>query len=200
MVDQPKSAVQHAADEAKKREADKAKHDAELKAKHDAEQKKLHEQNKSHTHPASGTPSRGGAVVGGAMTTFDSATGTPLDSRGTAEERSFSHDEIHGLAGDVGRGELGHISLDEKGTPTGSAFREIPGPDDIYADVYGNPAVVFDDIVTPSGAPITKYMNPAVALWDAGMLARNPPPEGSRPGDTPKGPVGAPVINQPVAT
>jgi hypothetical protein len=186
MVEPTKTPAQHAAEEAKKREAEKAKHDAEQK-------KQQHEQ------AAKQTSSRGGAVVGGAMTTYDSATGVALDSRGPAEERSFTHDEIHGLAGDVGRGELGHISLDEHGTPTGSAFREIPGPDDIYADVYGNPAVVFDDIVTPSGAPITKYMNPAVALWDAGMLARNPPPEGSRPGDTPKGPVGAPVINQPVA-
>lgn len=174
--------------------------DAERKA---AEQKaaeaKKHADEQAKAQQNQGKQARGGAVVGGAMTTYDSATGVALDSRGTAEERSFSHDEIHGLAGDVGRGELGHISLDEHGTPTGSAFREIPGPDDIYADVYGNPAVVFDDIVTPSGAPITKYMNPAVALWDAGMLARNPPPEGGRPGDTPKGPVGAPVINQPVA-
>jgi hypothetical protein len=191
--------VDHKTPEQIKREEELKKQQAADKAKAGQHPEPHKNPNPGHTDHAA-KHGRGGGTVGGAMTTFDSQTGLVQDSRGPAEERSFTHDEIHGLAGEIGRGELGHISLDENGTPSGSAFREIPSPDDIYADVYGNPAVVFDDIVTPSGAPITKYMNPAVALWDAGMLARNPPAEGSRPGDTPKGRVGAPVINQPVTT
>lgn len=167
----------------------------------EAEKKKHAEeaQKKAQSHEAHSSQ-RGGGTVGGAMTTYDSNTGIQLDSRGPAEERSFTHDEVSGLAGEVGRGELGHIHLDEHGTPHGSAFKKIPAPDEVFADVYGNPAVVFDDIVTPSGAPITKFMNPSIPLWDAGMLARNPPPEGGRPGDQPKGPVGGGVRNQPVVT
>ena len=163
--------------------------------KHAEEQKRQQEQNQGKQHGSQ----RGGAVVGGAMTTYDSVTGIQLDDRGPVEERSFTHDEIGGLAGEIGRGELGHIHLDERGTPQGSAFKKIPGPDEVFADVYGNPAIVFDEVVTPSGAPITKYMNPSIPLWDAGMLARNPPPEGGRPGDRPKGPVGGGVVNTPVA-
>jgi hypothetical protein len=179
---------------------------AQIKAEHDAAEKKRHEDAKkaqAHSEGSSHFGGRGGGTVGGAMTTydpntpkFDQFTGEPIDPK----ERSFTHDEIGGLAGDIGRGELGHIHLDEKGTPHGSAFKEIPGPDEIFADVYGNPAVVFDDIVTPTGAPITKRMNPSIPLWDAGMLARNPPPEGGRPGDMPKGPVGGGVRNTPVTT
>jgi len=41
-------------------------------------------------------------------------------------------------------------------------------------------------------------MNPDVGLWDAGMLARNPPPEGGKPGQAPRGPVGGGVVNTPV--
>jgi len=181
--------------ERKAAEAMKRAEEQEAKRKQD-EQKRQQEQ--ASKHGSSGS-SRGGVVVGGAMTTFDSNTGLALDDRGGVEERSFTHDEIHGLAGEVGRGELGHIHLDERGTPNGSAFKEIPGPDEVFADVYGNPAIVFDEVVTPSGAPITKYMNPSIPLWDAGMLARNPPPEGGRPGDRPKGPVGGGVVNTPVA-
>jgi len=95
-------------------------------------------------------------------------------------------------------GELAHIRLDEEGTPTGAAFKEIPSPDDVTAPVYAAPQVVPDDLVTPAGAPITRHMNPDVAMWDHGMLARNPPPEGGRPGDKPAGPVGGGVRNTPV--
>ena len=144
-------------------------------------------------------PPPSGAVTPGAMTTYSHGQAPVAeDSRGP--DRSFKHDEIKVMVGDVQRGELAHIRLDEKGTPTGSAFKEIPKPDEVTAPVYGTPQVIFDELVTPTGAPITKYMNPELSMWDAGMLARNPPPEGGRPGDKPKGPVGGGVINQPVQT
>jgi hypothetical protein len=168
---------------------------AEDKRKAD-EQKRQQEQNQQNQGKQASC-NIGGGTIGGAMTTYDHNTGQLLSV--PVEEYAFEHDAISNLAGEVGRGELGHIHLDEKGTPQGAAFKKIPKPDEVYADVYGNPAVVFDDIVTPSGAPVTKHMNPAVALWDTGMLARNPPPEGGRPGDRPRGPIGGGVVNQPVA-
>ena len=106
-------------------------------------------------------------------------------------------DEVNGLVGEIKRGELAHLKLDEEGHPTGPATRDIPGPDDVTAAVYGTPMVQFDDLVTPAGAPITKVMNPEPKLWDAGMLARNPPPE---PTERQKKfrQSGGGVINQPV--
>lgn len=116
---------------------------------------------------------QGGAVVGGAMSTY----GSPKPHFPDPEPIALKHDEIKSLAGDIAPGEIAHIHLNEHGDPTGPAFRDIPKADDVTAAVYGNPAVQFDDLVTPSGAPITKMMNPEPKLWDAGMLARNPPPE-----------------------
>ena len=85
-------------------------------------------------------------------------------------------DEIKSLAGDIGPGEVGYIELDEEGTPTGAAVRDIPPPGDhkMWARVIGASTHKYDEIVTPSGAPVTKYMNPEPTLWDEGMLARNP--------------------------
>jgi len=115
----------------------------------------------------------------------------------------LTHDEIKSLAGDLAPGEIGWVKLDGEGTPSGAAVRDIIGlqkPEEPYARVIGSPKVVADEIVTPSGAPVTKFMNPEPTLWDAGMLARNPippqPPEDKQYRHT----VGAPVINQPVAT
>jgi hypothetical protein len=166
--------------------------------KHEEEQKKREEQHKAASKDTGSQ--RGGATVPGAMGTYGSshsASAAPQPVR--QEDHVFTHDEIKGLVGDIQRGELAHIELDEEGTPTGAAFREIPQADQVVAPVAGTPMVQFDDLVTPSGAPITKHMNPETARWDAGMLARNPPPEGGRPGDKPKGPIGGGVVNQPVS-
>lgn len=115
-----------------------------------------------------------------------------------AKENAFSRDEVKGFLGELVPGEIGHIKLNEEGTPQGAAFRHIPHPDEITAPVIAQVPVTPDDVTTPSGAPVTRHMNPDVAMWDAGMLARNPPPEGGRPGDQPKGPVGGGVRNTPV--
>src|SRR5688572_7196012 len=99
------------------------------------------------------------------------------DPRG---DTSLSWDEIHALAGDLEPGMVGWLELDEEGNPTGTATRKLPPPGDhkMWARVVGSPQRKYDDIVTPSGAPVTKYMNPDPVLWDEGMLARNPiPPE-----------------------
>jgi len=141
---------------------------------------------------------KSGATVPGAVSTHSASKSAPAPEF-RQEDYAFTHDEIKGLVGDIQRGELAHIELNEEGTPTGHAFREIPHKDQVVAPVAGTPMVQFDDLVTPSGAPLSKHMNPEVNLWDAGMLARNPPQEGGRPGDKPRGPIGGGVINQPVA-
>ena len=135
------------------------------------------------------------AKTGTATSTYNAAKGSPSldDPRG---DTFLTHDEIKSLAGDIEKGELAHLKLDEEGKPTGTVFREIPSPDDVTTTVIAPAYPKFDEIVTPSGAPISKYMNPDPVLWDAGMMARNPAPKEDK--DSPRGPIGGGVINQPV--
>ncbi len=171
-------------------------------AKKQAEQKRQDEARKRQEEATRKPPGPGGhsasheAKTGRATSTYNAQTGADPTARDPRGDTFLTHDEIKSLAGDIGRGELGHLELDEEGKPTGSVFREIPSPDQVTTTVVGNSAPVFDEIVTPSGAPISKYMNPDPVLWDAGMLARNPIPE--QPGDMPSGPIGGGVVNQPV--
>jgi hypothetical protein len=133
-----------------------------------------------------------------ATSTYNAAKGTTSleDPRG---DRFLTHDEIKSLAGDIQPGELGFLKLDEEGKPTGTVITDVR---DVYdetpkATVIANRIPVADEIVTPSGAPISKFMNPDTTLWDAGMLARNPPPKEDSDLKH-RGPVGGGVINQPV--
>jgi hypothetical protein len=126
--------------------------------------------------------------------------GDPLvDPRG---DTFLKHDEIHALAGDIGPGELGLLKLDEEGHPQGTVikgnrvFEARHNSDDFYTTVISPVVPKLDDIVTPSGAPITKFMNPDPVLWDAGMLARNPPPPPPKEGEPTV--YGGGVVNTPV--
>ena len=177
---------------AEKTAAEKAAEEAQKKREQDAREKNEREKQQAQQNQQH----RESKTQAGMSTTYSGKE----DKSGIdwAKENAYSRDEIKGFVGDVFPGELAHIRLDEEGTPTGAAFKEIPAPDDITAPVYAAPQVTPDDLVTPAGAPITRHMNPDVAMWDAGMLARNPPPEGGRPGDKPKGPIGGGVRNTPV--
>jgi hypothetical protein len=175
-------------------EAERKQKEAE-QHKHQEEQRKKAEADKAKAEQGGHKPQQGagGRAVGGAMSTY----GSPKPKMPDPEPVAMSFDEVKGLVGEVHRGELGHIELDEEGHPTGAAFRDIPDPDSVTAAVYGTPTVQFDELVTPSGAPITKMMNPEPKLWDAGMMARNPIPEMTdrqREFRT----IGGGVINQPV--
>jgi len=132
----------------------------------------------------------------GMATTYSGGQGPvePFDPK----EYALTRDEIKGLVGDLAPGEIAHLKLDDHGKPTGKAFREIPQKGDVTAPVMAPASVIPDELVTPTGAPITKHMNPEPKMWDDGMLARNPPAEGGRPGDKPKGPIGGGVVNTPV--
>lgn len=129
------------------------------------------------------------------------------DPRGVT---TFTHDEVEELAGEVTTGQVAWLKLNEEGTPEGEATTDLPIGDDEqnYARVVGAPGHKYDAIVTPSGAPITRFMNPEMQMWDQGMLARNPIPEENMPKAIEERlqergisatQAGAPVINQPVA-
>jgi hypothetical protein len=143
----------------------------------------------------------GGSVVSpGAASTYSSAQNQPpmADPRG---DRFLTRDEIKNLAGDINVGEIGWIKLDEEGKPVEPAKMDSPflegKSDGTFARVVGAPTHKYDEIVTPSGAPVTRFMNPDPVLWDEGMLARNPIPEENKPkrGDRAIGG----VVNQPVS-
>ena len=109
----------------------------------------------------------------------------PTTSDGSATEDDlniFSADELHKMRGDLLPGEFGWVKLDEDGEPTGEVSREIPERGEVVARVVGV-LNTYDEVVTPSGAPLTRNMNPEPALWDDGMIARNPVPEKDRDPD-----------------
>jgi len=121
-----------------------------------------------------------------------------VDDRGPV---ILSNEEVNDLAGDLGPGEIGWVKLDEEGNPTGAATKEYPNiKDGPVARVIGSPKAAYDDIVTPSGAPVTKFMNPEPTLWDEGMLARNPIPEKTEKQKEYFDPTGGVVVHQPVLT
>ena len=197
-----KTAAQIRAEEEQKKIEEQKKLQQESQDKQKEAHKKAAEEAQrkdSETHRATQKSAGGGrGTVPGAMSTYSDANQVGLAQDPRGPDRGFTRDEIKSMAGDIERGQLAHIRLDENGTPTGQAFVEIPHPDEVTAPVAGTPVVQFDELVTPTGAPITKYMNPDVAMWDAGMLERNPPPEDSQPGKKPPGPIGGGVVNQPV--
>lgn len=155
------------------------------------------------TNPPPTPPKPSEAKAPAATSTYNASRKDQPDLRDPRGDTFLTHDEIHSLAGDIGPGELGILKLDEEGKPTGTVLRDKAifearsKPEEPYATVIGTPTVKFDEIVTPSGAPISKFMNPDPALWDAGMIARNPIPPPSE--DSHPGPIGGGVVNQPVA-
>jgi hypothetical protein len=182
------------AQDEKKRQEEAKKRQEEQRQKDEEQRKRQEEARKKSEQGRAGGGKE--AKTGRATSTYNAMQGGADDKKDPRGDTFLTHDEIRSLAGDIGRGELGHLELDEEGHPTGSVFREIPKPDQVTTTVIGNPAPQVDEIVTPSGAPVSKFMNPDPVLWDAGMLARNPQPE--QPGDMPSGPIGGGVVNQPV--
>ena len=95
------------------------------------------------------------------------------DPRG---KTSFEKKEVDAMVGELSSGEVGFIKLDDKGTPTGTAKDDPPKEGEVVAAVMGTIRSTPDDLVTPSGAPITRFMNPTPSLWDENLLKRNPVP------------------------
>ena len=190
--------------------AEQIKKEQEEEKKRQEEAKKRQEEQQRQQNPRPGqqpgqpgqhqTRSAGGST--GKISTYSATQGEALptsDPRGP--ERVLSTEEIRTVADDLMPGELAFVKLNEEGTPEGAAFRDIPDQDAVVARVYASPKAAFDDVVTPSGAPLTKFMNPDPQLWDEGMRLRNPiPKEDREKGSQYKVPAGGGVINQPVTT
>jgi hypothetical protein len=176
----------------------------ELRRKQQEEQQKRdEEQRRNQSQQQSRQKSRdaaGSVVSPGASSTYSAAQQPVVtDPRG---DRFMTRDEIKNLAGDIIPGEVGWLKLDEEGTPVEPVEMDYPflegkTQDQTFARVVGAPTHKYDEIVTPSGAPVTKFMNPEPTLWDEGMLARNPIPKENLPKREDKLPAGAPVINTP---
>src|SRR5262245_48367680 len=67
----------------------------------------------------------------------------------------ISVEEANSMKGELKHGELGWVSLDEEGNPSGPATKEMPaeGP---AARVMAHSPPSSAEMVTPTGAPITK--------------------------------------------
>jgi len=183
--------------------AEQEKKAREEQAKKQQEEQKRQEQQRNQQGRSAGGKPAGSVVSPGAASTYSSGANQPpfADPRG---DRFLTADEIKELAGDIQVGEVGWIKLDDEGKPVEAATAEYPFDegatnDQTFARVVGAPTHKYDEIVTPSGAPVTRFMNPDPVLWDAGMLARNPIPEENKPKREDRFPVGAPVVNQPVS-
>jgi hypothetical protein len=177
-------------EEEKKQKEERLQKEHEQRIKDNEETQKRNQEQQKQKAQQRGQEQKAAKSGAGVSSTY-SGTDEKKDPRG---DTFLTHDEIKELAGDIVPGELAHLELDEEGKPTGPIFREIPGPEDVTTTVIAPAQPRYDEIVTPSGAPVSKYMNPDPVLWDAGMLARNPPPE--QPGDMPSGPIGGGVVNQ----
>jgi hypothetical protein len=188
-------------EETKKREEEaRTRAEDEKKRQEERDKKNRDDMQAREKHAQSQDKSRGDRASGSLAYT-PAPKGPPLPTSDPRGDTFLTHDEVSDLAGDVRPGEIAWIKLDEEGTPTGVATTEIPKTaTESFARVVGAPSGKYDELVTPSGAPITRFMNPEAGMWDEGMLLRNPPPEETEESKKWKSPVGAPVINQPVAT
>lgn len=187
-------------EQTRKDNEERAKKQQEEQRKQQEEQKKREEERnkQSQSKPGQGQRTAGGTT--GKVSTYSAKQGEAVpgqDPRG--EDRRPSVDEIKEMAGDLMPGELGWVDLDEEGQPQGAAKRDIPDQDEVVARVFVSPKAAWEDLVTPSGAPITRFMNPEPSLWDEGMRLRNPvPKEDRQKGSQYRQTAGGGVINQPV--
>jgi hypothetical protein len=86
-------------------------------------------------------------------------------------------------------GQPGFLPLDESGLPTGDPTVDPPPTGDVFAYVVGAPLLYPDDYLTPTGAPLSGALNPALVFFDDGYLERNPPATNEPPVDPTEPPV-----------
>ena len=183
-------------EQTRKDNEERAKKQQEEVKKAQEEQRKREEEVKKNQSQQQTKP----RATTGKVSTYSAKQGEAVpgqDPRG--EDRRPSVDEIKEMAGDLMPGELGWVDLNEEGQPQGAAKRDIPDQDEVVARVFVSPKAAWEDLVTPSGAPITRFMNPEPSLWDEGMRLRNPvPKEDRQKGSQYRQTAGGGVINQPV--
>jgi|KBSSwiStaDraftv2_1062776.scaffolds.fasta_scaffold46447_8 Membrane protein involved in colicin uptake len=197
MADKTPEQQQKEMEQTRKDNEERAKKQQEEQRKQQEEQKKREEETKRQQQPGQQQSKPKGST--GKVSTYSATQGEALPTQDPRGDRMFKPEEIKEFAGDLMPGELGWVDLSEEGTPEGPAKRDIPDQDEVVARVYVSPKAAWDDVVTPSGAPITRFMNPEPSLWDEGMRLRNPvPKEDRQKGQQYRQPAGGGVINQPV--
>jgi hypothetical protein len=190
---------QRKAEEETKRKAEEAKRQQESKQqdeqrRKEEERSRVEKQRAERAERSAGEhQKRGRGTVGGLKVSSSREERVERLEKQLEYERNKIENAVdpHELVGELGHGELGWVELDEEGMPTGPAQKEPPPLGTVAARVVGY-FPTQDELVTPSGAPVTDQMNPAPDFQDAGMQARNPPP------DVPLDPKGVPVVNTPV--
>ena len=111
------------------------------------------------------------------MASTPQPTPIPPTPKSDSVPKPLTKEEIKSIAGDLKHGELGFVELDDHGKPTGAAKREMPEPGKSVARVVGHAPPKFDEALTPTGAPITAQMNPALDFYDPALVERNPIPK-----------------------
>lgn len=86
-------------------------------------------------------------------------------------------EEAKAHKGDLKPGEMGWVKLDDEGKPTGAAVKELPKEGGAFARVMVPATKPADELLTPTGAPIMKHMNPEPLFHDPALLLRNPLPD-----------------------
>ena len=154
-------------------EPNKSNETAAEKAERERKEREQRERNKPD--PSQTPTTTPGAKSSNKALAYTPGMRTPTQTGDDRGDTFLTDDEIKSIAGDLAPGEIGWVELDDNGTPQGAVKRELPDPaGESVARVVGSPTHKYDEVVTPAGAPLSKFMNPDPALWDAGMLARNP--------------------------
>lgn len=109
-------------------------------------------------------------------------TGSPAASLNQALTTSEQEDLVDDAEDERG-GTIYYVLLDEYGQPTGKVQTTIPDDGVPYAPAMGVSPAKPTILQTPSGAPLTKQMNPAHSFVDPALVARNPPPHKIEVGD-----------------
>lgn len=94
---------------------------------------------------------------------------------GTADtgQEIIAEGELRSLRGELKPGETGYVPLSAEGKPHGGARRERPADgEETVAPVYAPPPHPSEELVTPSGAPITTRMNPDHSFRDPALAER----------------------------
>jgi hypothetical protein len=105
------------------------------------------------------------------MTNVAPVENAPAGTANTGQ-KIVPESELRSLRGELEPGETGYVHLSEDGKPTGGARRERPNDDEVVAPVYAPVPHPSDELVTPTGAPITTRMNPDHSFRDPALAAR----------------------------
>jgi hypothetical protein len=96
-----------------------------------------------------------------------------MEANAATGQELLGDDELRSLRGELKHGEAGYVPLDDQGKPTGRAMPNRPEDgEQVVAPVYVPALHPSEELVTPSGAPITSKMNPDHSFRDPALAER----------------------------